>query len=416
MPKKIYIDMDGTLCRFHDTKHQYIEAMWTQGFYNNLQPFENFLNGLSLCIDRNPDTEFYVLSAVLDTEPPFAESEKREWLHRYLPQLTDEHMIFTPAGTDKSEFIGEINSDCCLIDDYNKNLNEWQRAGGTAIKFINDINNRGLGAYGGEKGNLWSGLSIEHNQSSMDICLQIEKYSQIARYGEKASARYGFEGDVLPWDFSDNILPYFKLRFDMDYNEIRQLSKDGETFEKYLTGKSHSSDLFNQIKIKEYMNVHQADKALISCLEKCYSACRINEISAEKINAWIVASIKSDNMWRTYPVTPANVQMYITLMIDRDKQLEQLAKAIDNCSIKLKKYERALFLPSSKDAIDDFLFNGEKKRHIKSECDVLNNKLENLKSEWLNIAKYDYPNLAYGNKYCRYSSYSKCNKFSIQPK
>ena len=54
MSKKIYIDMDGTLCRFHDTEHQYIEAMWIQGFYNNLKPFENFLNGLSLCIDRSP--------------------------------------------------------------------------------------------------------------------------------------------------------------------------------------------------------------------------------------------------------------------------------------------------------------------------------------------------------------------------
>lgn len=416
MSKKIYIDMDGTLCRFHDTEHQYIEAMWIQGFYNNLKPFENFLNGLSLCIDRNPDEEFYILSAVLDTEPPFAEREKREWLHRYLPQLTDEQMIFTPAGADKSKFIGEINSDCCLIDDYNKNLNEWQRSGGTAIKFINDINNRGLGAYGGEKGNLWSGLSIEHNQSSMDICLQIEQYSQIIRYGEKASARYGFEGDVLPWVFSDNIIPYFELRSSMDYEEIKQLSINGEIFEKYLTEQSCSSDLFNQIKVKEYMNSYQADKALISCLEKCYSTCRINEISAEKINAWVIASIKLDNMWRTYPVTPTNVQMYITLMIDRDKQLEQLAKSIDDCSVKLKKYERALFLPSNKDVIDNFLFNGEKVQHIKSECEILKNKLEDMKSDWLSIAKYDYPNLAYGNNHCRYSSYSKRNTFLIQPK
>lgn len=82
---KVYVDMDGTLCRFHDTEHKYIEAMWERGFYRSLKPFEEFLNGLSICIDRNPDTEFYILSAVLDTEPPFIEDEKREWLHRYLP-------------------------------------------------------------------------------------------------------------------------------------------------------------------------------------------------------------------------------------------------------------------------------------------------------------------------------------------
>lgn len=416
MNKKVYIDMDGTLCRFHDTEHKYVEAMWEQGFYLNLKPFENFLNGLSVCIDRNPDTEFYILSAVLDTEPPFAEDEKRKWLHKHLPQLSDEQMIFTPAGADKSKYIGKINSACCLIDDYNKNLNKWQNSGGTAIKFINDINNRGLGAYGGEKGALWNGLSIEHNQSSMDICLQIEQYAGIVREGEKSASRYGFEGDVLPWDFSDNIIPYFELRAKMDYEEIRQLSVNGETFEKYLTEGNKSNNIFNKPEIKEYMKTRKADKALVACLEKCYAACRINEISTDKINAWIISSIKSDNMWRTYPVTPSNVQMYITLMIDRDKNLAQLAKTIDDRSVKLKKYERALFLPGSKEVIENYLFNGEKVKHINSECIALKDELEALKSDWLQIAKYDYPNLAYGSKKCRYSSYSKFNKISIQSK
>ena len=89
---------------------------------------------------------------MLDTEPPFVEDEKREWIHRYLPQIDDEHMIFTSSGKNKADYIKEINSECVLIDDYNKNLNEWRDSGGNAIKFINDINNRGLGAYGGEKG------------------------------------------------------------------------------------------------------------------------------------------------------------------------------------------------------------------------------------------------------------------------
>ena len=81
MAKRIYIDMDGTLCRFHDAEHKYIEQMWEKGFYINLQPFEEFVKAVSLCIDRNADTEFFILSAVLDTEPPFAEAEKRECLH-----------------------------------------------------------------------------------------------------------------------------------------------------------------------------------------------------------------------------------------------------------------------------------------------------------------------------------------------
>lgn len=415
MPKKIYIDMDGTLCRFHDTEHKYVEAMWEQGFYLNLKPFENFLNGLSVCIDRNPDTEFYILSAVLDTEPPFAEDEKRKWLHKYLPQLSDEQMIFTPAGADKSKYIGKINSDCCLIDDYNVNLNKWQSSGGTAIKFINDINNRGLGAYGGEKGALWNGLSIEHNQSSMDICLQIEQYAGIVRTGEKANARYGFDGDVLPWDFSSNIIPYFEIRNQMNYERVHQLSLKGETFENYITVKKDNYDLSEQPQVKDYMNRHNADEALIRCLEKCYALCQLHEISADKISSWVAASIKFDNTWKTYPVTLSNVQMYITSMLDRDAYFKELSEKIESKAISLKKFERQLYLPGSTEVIDDYLSNGEKLQHTKDTCTALKNDLNALKSEWKQFAKTDYPYIAYGNSKCKYALYSKKSPI-VKPK
>lgn len=181
MKKQIYIDMDGTLCRFHDVEHKYIEQMWEPGFYRNLKPFSNFLNGVALCIGHNPDVEFFILSAVLETEPPFAEHEKREWLKSYLPQIPESHIIFTPAGTDKASYIPNLDKNCYLIDDYNKNLREWADAGGESIKFINDINNRGLGAYGGEKGELWQGASICYDASPMEISNQIETCAEIER-------------------------------------------------------------------------------------------------------------------------------------------------------------------------------------------------------------------------------------------
>ena len=176
MSKMLFIDMDGTLCRFHDSEHKYIEAMWTPGFYIGLKPFDNLVSAISQLIKRNPDTQVYILSAVLDTEPPFAEAEKREWNHKYLPQIPNQNLIFVPAGADKSQYIGEINADCVLIDDYNKNLRQWERAGGVSIKFINDINNRGLGAYGGEKGGLWDGRSVNHDVYPIELCKQIERH------------------------------------------------------------------------------------------------------------------------------------------------------------------------------------------------------------------------------------------------
>lgn len=197
MKKRVYIDMDGTLCRFHDAEHNYIEKMWEKGFYIGLKPFEDFVKAVSLCINRNPDTEFYILSAVLETEPPFAEGEKREWLHNHLPQIPDDKMIFIPAGADKAQFIEQIDENCYLIDDYNKNLREWQQSGGTAIKFVNDINNRGLGAYGGEKGGLWDGRKIYYNNYPYEICKQLERHMGIETKNKQHSSRQSDRSDYV---------------------------------------------------------------------------------------------------------------------------------------------------------------------------------------------------------------------------
>lgn len=183
--RRLYVDMDGTLCRFHDADHRYIENMWTQGFYKGLKPFATLVEGLRLFIQKNPDIDVYVLSAVLDTEPPFVEGEKREWLHTYLPEISDDNMIFVPAGADKSAYVGATSENDVLLDDYNKNLREWQKAGGTAVKFVNDVNNRGLGAYGGEKGELWEGQKIAYRGFAFAIASQLENAFAAPPYSGK---------------------------------------------------------------------------------------------------------------------------------------------------------------------------------------------------------------------------------------
>lgn len=406
MSKKIYVDMDGTLCRFHDADHRYIEAMWQRGFYESLQPFEEFLQGLSVCIDRNPETEFYILSAVLETEPPFIAQEKREWLHRHLPQLPDDHMLFVPAGEDKSAYIGGITADCTLIDDYNKNLNEWRTADGNAVKFVNDVNDRGLGAYGGEKGRLWDGERIRYDQSSMEICLQIEALAGIERTGEKACALYGFEGDVLPWDFSSNIRPYFDMRRTLDQERVQTKSVDGETFDQYLTDYKQK-DVLEAPTVQAYMSSHNADKALILCLEECYTACRLNGISADRIASWVTASIKHDKAWRTYPVTPSNVRMYITSMLERDQTLIRISREIEDCTVALKGMERQLYLPGRKEVIDDYLLNGQKVAFLGTSTAAAKDTLHALKQEWKTLAKAEYPNFVYGSGNRRFSAYIK---------
>lgn len=405
--KRIYIDMDGTLCRFHDAEHRYIEAMWQQGFYESLLPFQEFLQGLSVCIDRNPNTEFFILSAVLDTEPPFVAAEKREWLHRHLPQLPDNHMLFIPAGEDKSAHIpGGIGADDTLIDDYNKNLAEWRAAGGNAVKFVNDVNDRGLGAYGGEKGSLWDGERLRYDQSSMELCLQIEALAGIERTGEKAYAMYGFEGDVLPGDFAAEILPFFAMRQTLDQELVRQKAAAGETFDRFLQDKT-GADVLSHPAVQEYCSARNVDDAMLRCLEELYTGCRLNGIGAERASAWVTASIRRDNAWRTYPVTPSNVRMYITSMLERDRKLAQLARGIESCSVTLKAVERKLFLPGPKEAADDYLLHGRLLEHLESTSAESRARLDALQREWKETAKADYPSIAYGNGVRRYSAYSK---------
>lgn len=197
--KKLYVDMDGTLCRFHDADHRYIENMWTQGFYKGLEPFKNLVAGLRLFMKDHPDIDVYVLSAVLDTEPPFVEAEKREWLHIYLPEIPDHNMIFVPAGADKSAYVGTASENDVLLDDYNKNLREWQEAGGTAVKFVNDVNDKGLGAYGGEKGELWEGEKISYRGFAFSIASQLTAaFAAPSRSGERVRTTPAIEDDVPP--------------------------------------------------------------------------------------------------------------------------------------------------------------------------------------------------------------------------
>lgn len=169
MCKRLFLDMDGTLARFHDVDKTFIEAMWQQGFYVGLKPFENMVEAVRIFMKDHPEVEVYVLSAVLDTEPPFVVAEKNVWLDRYLPEVPLERRIFTQAGHNKAEYIGTVGPGDYLLDDYNKNLREFEVAGAHAIKFRNDVNHQGKGAYGGECGPLWAGSMVSYDSAPGDI-------------------------------------------------------------------------------------------------------------------------------------------------------------------------------------------------------------------------------------------------------
>lgn len=166
---RLFIDLDGTVARFYDASPNYLEQMYEKGYFRNLQPYEEMTEGIKLFMEQHKDVEVFTLSAKVNGEPPYCEAEKQEWLDEYLPEIDREHRLFTEIGHNKAEYIpnGISNTDV-LYDDYNKNLIDWENSGGVALKCHNNINMKGLGAYGGDK-IMWEGQVLKNDIEPQEI-------------------------------------------------------------------------------------------------------------------------------------------------------------------------------------------------------------------------------------------------------
>lgn len=74
---RIFVDMDGTLARFHD-ENLYLERMFEKGFFRDLKPFSNAVDAIKRIIDNHPNVDVYVLSATITT--PYCITEKTHGL------------------------------------------------------------------------------------------------------------------------------------------------------------------------------------------------------------------------------------------------------------------------------------------------------------------------------------------------
>lgn len=144
--QRLFVDMDGTLAEFKTVDT--LETLYEKDYFINLMPNENVLGAIKQLIADN-DFDVYILSAYL-TDSRYALEEKNAWLDKYLPELPQEKRLFVPCGTDKSVAVpGLIRPDDYLLDDYTKNLSEWEPPA-KGIKLINGINHTN-GTWQGDK-------------------------------------------------------------------------------------------------------------------------------------------------------------------------------------------------------------------------------------------------------------------------
>lgn len=144
MKRKVFIDMDGTIVRWNSEAS--IEEVSTEGYFKVQPSIESMVEATRLMLNDN-DIDVYILSSVFRDEHSI--EDKNFWLDRYLPHLSICKRIYVPYGESKWEFIKSRmikNSDISLfqgekpilIDDFTKNLKEWE---GVGIKCLNGINN-----------------------------------------------------------------------------------------------------------------------------------------------------------------------------------------------------------------------------------------------------------------------------------
>lgn len=133
---KLFLDLDGTLARFN-VPNALARFETEEGFFFRLKPYKNIE-----VINRLAETgNVYIISASPNVN---ADNDKMQWVQKYIPNVPFDNIIICRCGENKATKIRkvldlEMINDCILLDDYTKNLIEWEQSGGIGIKRITSV-------------------------------------------------------------------------------------------------------------------------------------------------------------------------------------------------------------------------------------------------------------------------------------
>ena len=142
MKHRVFIDMDGTLAEYRSTEDW--NDLYQENYFLTLAPNVAVCEAVRDLLEGKwgEEVEVFILSAYL-VDSPYALKEKNAWLDVFFgPDSIDAaHRVFVPCGENKADHVpGGIRPDDILLDDYTKNLAEWEAAGGRGLKLLNGIN------------------------------------------------------------------------------------------------------------------------------------------------------------------------------------------------------------------------------------------------------------------------------------
>ncbi len=136
MKKKIFLDLDGTLAKFN-VPNALERFDKEEGFFSKLGAYK----GIEIVNELAKNNNLFVISASPNEQ---ADKDKMIWLEKFLPNININNITICRIGENKAKIIQDkynivINDNCYLLDDYTKNLNEWESFGGKGIKRITSV-------------------------------------------------------------------------------------------------------------------------------------------------------------------------------------------------------------------------------------------------------------------------------------
>jgi 5'(3')-deoxyribonucleotidase len=181
----VYFDIDGTLGKWYSDGRglPYEEIINpTNHYFRDIEPHEGMIELAKALHDKGVDV------CIISAADKGTIRDKWEWIDEHLPFVLKGNICFSPIGADKSDFVKGNADISILIDDYNKNLEEWK---GTSIKAINTVNSHQDKFpeidFTGEEAMLHEGVIMTLETAVDRVSKQIEKMITDLDY-EKESA------------------------------------------------------------------------------------------------------------------------------------------------------------------------------------------------------------------------------------
>ena len=156
--KRLFLDLDGTLAK-SNVRNALERFDKERGFFSKLNAYV----GIAVINELAKQGNLFIISASPNEQ---ADKDKMIWISKYLPNINVENITICRLGQNKAQIIQDkynitINEQCYLLDDYTKNLNEWESFGGKGIKRLTTVSDNST--------KKWKGLTLKDLQELTNI-------------------------------------------------------------------------------------------------------------------------------------------------------------------------------------------------------------------------------------------------------